>query len=127
MSFPWYLKPELLLHAEILDKQEELDQAASASYSRDQEQDKQIGQLNRRVSELEQQLLALEKLLSEQGILPSPAVVEEKLPEPHTPGTPAVFPARTEKLITCPCCGKQQKGNRNLCFFCETPFRYENE
>lgn len=43
MSFPWYLKPELLLHAEILDKQEELDQAASASYSRDQEQDKQIG------------------------------------------------------------------------------------
>ena len=37
----------------------------------------------------------------------------------------AVFPRRTDELIACPRCGKRQRGNRNCCYSCELPFRYE--
>ena len=70
MAFPWYLKPDLFLHAEMLDKQEALESAANSSYATDQRQDKEIQSLKKRVTELENQLLALEKILSEHGILP---------------------------------------------------------
>ena len=36
VGFPWYLKPDLFLHAEMLDKQEELESAANSSYATDQ-------------------------------------------------------------------------------------------
>ena len=55
MDIPWFLKPELLLHAEMLDEQEMLRREAGNSYARDHEQDLQIKALQHRVAELEQQ------------------------------------------------------------------------
>ena len=111
MGFPWYLKPDLLLHAEMLDKQEALESAANSSYATDQRQDKEIQSLKKRVTELENQLLALEKVLSEHGILP-PMPAE---PEAPPPDTPARFPARTLETVACPRCGRRQRGDRSLC------------
>lgn len=39
----------------------------------------------------------------------------------------AVFPSRTDDLISCPRCKKCQRGNRDLCWNCALPFQYENE
>ncbi|MCD8355138.1 MAG: zinc ribbon domain-containing protein [Clostridia bacterium] len=122
MGFPWYLKPELLLHAEMLEQQDILAQASETSYRRNQMQDKQIAALSQRVTELEQQVFALEALLVEKGILPPPPQ------EPQTePDTPVMFPCRVETPIFCPRCGKKQSGNRNFCYNCEVPFTYETE
>ena len=128
MGFPWYLKPDLLLHAEMLDKQEALESAANSSYATDQRQDKEIQSLKKRVTELENQLLALEKILADQGLLPpAPEPSEMKEPPKRPPDAPAVFPARTEEVIACPRCGRRQKGNRDSCYACGLPFQYENE
>ena len=125
MEFPWYLKPDLLLHMDMMDKLETLDLSSSSSRADDQRQDQEIERLKTRVTELENQLLALEKVLSEQGLLP-PAPEEPEAPEPP-PDTPAAFPARTEEVIACPRCGRRQKGNRDSCYACGLPFQYENE
>lgn len=128
MGLPWYLKPDWLLHAEMLDKQEELTLSANSSYATDQKQDQQIEALKQRISELEGQLLALERLLAERGIIPPvPEAEKAAAQEPLPVGEPAVFPARTKDTITCPRCGRRQRGDRNLCYACQTPFRYENE
>lgn len=126
MGLPWFLKPDLLLHAEMLDAQESLARSASSSYATDRKQDREIETLKKRISELENQLLALEMVLSEKGILPPPPR-EEAASEQPPAGSPAVFPSRTDTTIACPRCGKRQKGNRDFCYACETPFRYENE
>ena len=63
MAIPWYLKPDWWLHADMMDEH-------YYSRVRDENQDKEIDQLRNRVSELEAQLLALERYLSEKGILP---------------------------------------------------------
>ena len=123
MGFPWYLKPDLFLHAEMLDKQEELESAANSFYATDQRQDKEIQSLKKRITELENQLLALEKILSQHGILP-PMPAE---PEAPPPDTPARFPARTLETVACPRCGRRQRGDRSLCYACGLPFLYENE
>ena len=123
MGFPWYLKPDLFLHAELLDKQEALESAANSSYATDQRQDKEIQSLKKRVTELEGQLLALEKLLSEHGILP-PMPAEPAAPPTDTP---ARFPARTLETVACPRCTRRQRGDRNFCYACGLPFLYENE
>ena len=123
MGFPWYLKPDLFLHAEMLDKQEELESAANSSYATDQRQDKEIQSLKKRITELENQLLALEKILSERGILP-PMPAEPAAPPS---GEPARFPTRTRETIPCPGCGKRQQGNRDLCYSCKLPFVYDDE
>ena len=125
MGFPWYLKPDLLLHAEMLDRQEALDRSANAAYARDRDREKQIEALQKRVQELESQLLALEKLLSEKGILPP--LPEEPEPECQDVGEPVLFPARTEDVIACPRCGRRQRGDRDACYACGTPFRYGSE
>lgn len=128
MGFPWYLKPDILLHAELLDAQDALTRSANSSYATDQKQDKQIEALQKRVTELEAQLLALEKILSEQGILPPlPEEPAASIPERPPVGTPAVFPTRVETSIACPRCGRCQKGNRDFCYACQTPFQYEDE
>lgn len=125
MGFPWYLKPDLFLHAEMLDKQEALESAANSSYATDQQQDKEIQSLKKRVTELENQLLAVEKLLSQHGILP-PQPEETEVPE-APPDTPARFPARTLETVACPRCGRRQRGDRNFCYACGLPFQYESE
>lgn len=130
MGFPWYLKPDLFLHKELLDTQKSLSQAARDSSATDRKQDRQIKALEQRVAELEAQLLALETFLSEKGILPPPP--EEDPPEAAVSGQlqangAALFPARTARSIACPCCGKCQVGDLDFCVSCGTPFRYENE
>lgn len=130
MAIPWYLKPDLFLHRELLDAQESLSRSAVDAEAGIHRQARRITELESRVAELEGQLLALEKLLSEQGILPppeTPAPEGDAAPEIPPIGVPVVFPFRTDSTIACPRCGKCQLGNRNLCLSCETPFRYENE
>lgn len=126
MGLPWFLKPDLLLHAEMLDAQESLARSASSSYATDRKQDREIESLKKRVSELENQLLALEMVLSEKGILP-PLPQDEPIAEQPPAAGPAVFPSRTDTTIACPRCGRCQLGNRDFCYACETPFQYENE
>ena len=121
------MKSERTLHAEMLDKQDELTRSASASYSRDRDQDKQIEALQKWVRELESQLLALEKLLSEKGILSPLPEEPESEPERKNTGKSVLFPARTEDTIACPRCGKRQRGDRDFCYACEVPVRYETE
>lgn len=130
MGLPWYLKPDLFLHKELLDTQESLSRSSIDAEAGIRKQARRIAELEGRVAELEGQLLALEKLLSEQGILPP--LPEAPAPETAAPeippiGVPVTFPARTDSTVACPRCGKCQLGNRNLCLSCETPFRYENE
>ena len=105
MGLPWYLKPDLFLHADMLDQLDELNSSASSSHADVLRQDKEIERLKTRVTELEDQLLALEKILSQHGILP---------PMP-------------EEVIACPRCGRRQRGNRNACYACGLPFQYEAE
>ena len=56
---------------------------------------------------------------------------EEDAPAPQPAPTPAcapvVFRRRTDELITCPRCGRRQRGNRNACYSCECPFEYEED
>lgn len=56
---------------------------------------------------------------------------EEDAPAPQPAPAPAcapvVFRRRTDELITCPRCGRRQKGNRNACYSCECPFEYEED
>ena len=121
----WYNSP--LWAWRLDDELEELKSSSSSSRADDQRQDKEIERLKTRVTELENQLLALEKILADQGLLPpAPEPSEMKEPPKRPPDAPAVFPARTEAVITCPRCGRRQKGNRDSCYACGLPFQYEN-
>ena len=107
MGLPWYLRPNLFLHADMLDQLDELNSSASSSHADDLRQDKEIEGLKKRVTELEDQLLALEKILSQHGLLP-PMPEEPEAPA-QPPDAPAIFPARTEVVITCPRCGRGRR------------------
>ena len=119
----WYNSP--LWAWRLDDELEELKSSSSSSRADDQRQDKEIERLKTRITELEDQLLALEKLLSQHGLLP-PMPAEPAAPEPPQ-DAPAVFPARTEEVIACPRCGRRQKGDRDSCYACGLPFQYETE
>ena len=122
----WYNSP--LWAWRLDDEWEELKSSSSSSRADDQRQDKEIERLKTRVTELENQLLALEKILADQGLLPpAPEPSEMKEPPKRPPDAPAVFPARTEAVIACPRCGRRQKGNRDSCYACGLRFQYENE
>lgn len=121
MGVPWYLNP--LWEWDLHDKLDELELSSGSSKAADQRQDQEIQSLKKRVTELEGQLLALEKLLSEHGILP-PMPAEPAAPPS---GEPARFPTRTRETIPCPGCGKRQQGNRDLCYSCKLPFVYDDE
>ena len=128
MGLPWYLKPDLFLHADMLDQLDELNSSASSSHADVLRQDKEIERLKTRVTELENQLLALEKILADQGLLPpAPEPPEAKNTPKRPPDAPAIFPARTEEVIACPRCGRRQRGNRDSCYACGLPFQYEAE
>ena len=77
---------------------------------RDRAQDQEIATLKARLAVLE----------SGSG---TPAGTRVESP----PAAPAVFPARTDEVIACPRCGRRQKGNRDSCYACGLPFRYEQE
>ena len=85
MGLPWYLKPDLFLHADMLDQLDELNSSASSSHADVLRQDKEIERLKTRITELEDQLLALEKILSQHGILP-PMPEERHIPCPDRGG-----------------------------------------
>ena len=121
MGVPWYLNP--LWEWDLHDKLDELELSSGSSKAADQRQDQEIQSLKKRVTELEGQLLALEKLLSEHGILP-PMPAEPAAPPS---GEPARFPTRTRETIPCPGCGKRQQGNRDLCYSCKLPFVYDDK
>ena len=122
----WYNSP--LWAWRLDDELEELKSSSSSSRADDQRQDKEIERLKTRVTELENQLLALEKILADQGLLPpAPEPSEMKEPPKRPPDAPAVFPARTEEVIACPRCGRCQKGDRDSCYACGLPFQYETE
>ena len=122
----WYNSP--LWAWRLDDELEELKSSSSSSRADDQRQDKEIERLKTRVTELENQLLALEKILADQGLLPpAPEPSEMKEPPKRPPDAPAVFPARTEEVITCPRCGRRQKGDRDSCYACGLPFQYKTE
>ena len=122
----WYNSP--LWAWRLDDELEELKSSSSSSRADDQRQDKEIERLKTRVTELENQLLALEKILADQGLLPpAPEPSEMKEPPKRPPDAPAVFAARAEEVIACPRCGRRQKGNRDSCYACGLPFQYENE
>lgn len=119
----WYNSP--LWAWRLDDELEELKSSSSSSRADDQRQDKEIERLKTRITELEDQLLALERLLSQHGLLP-PMPAEPAAPE-LPQDAPAVFAARAEEVIACPRCGRRQKGNRDSCYACGLRFQYENE
>ena len=124
MGIPWYLRP--LWAWDMNDKLEELELSSDSTQATDQRQDQELEHLKLRVTELENQLLTLEKILSDRGILPPPPPPQEA-PPARPQDAPAVFPARTEEVITCPRCRRRQKGDRDSCYACGLPFRYETE
>ncbi len=95
---------------------------------------------NLRLEEMEQEARARQKevdalkaRIAQLESLQSPPQpeAEEDAPAPQ-PGpasacAPVVFRRRTDDLITCPRCGRRQKGNRNACYSCECPFEYEED
>ena len=68
MGLPWYLNP--LWEWDLHDRLDVLEGSSSSSRADDQRQDKEIERLKTRVTELENQLLVLEKILADQGLLP---------------------------------------------------------
>lgn len=93
------------------------NQQQAELYRRDQE----IDALRQRIAQLEQD--------REPQTAPEaePAPAQPPAPPPPPPGEPARFPTRTREIIPCPCCGKRQSGNRDLCYACKLPFVYDDE
>ena len=120
MGRPWYehmLYPEWMLHNEDYDDIRRQEAKTSSLESR-------VNRLEDQVRDLQAHIRGLEALLSTHGIVP-PAPEESASSEwPHH--EPAVFPQRTTSPVTCPRCKKSQRGDRNLCLFCELPFRYKH-
>lgn len=87
----------------------------AADFSR---QDREIAALRQRVAELER---------AQQPAKEPVALAKTPAAPASPPDAPAVFPARTEEVITCPRCGRRQKGNRSACYSCGLPFQYETE
>lgn len=91
--------------------------AAEAKWRRDAKA-QEIAQLKARVAQLE-------ALLSSSA--PPPEEPTQAKAAAGEKPAQAVFPSRTEESVACPVCGKRQRGDRDLCYFCGTPFQYEDE
>ena len=85
-----------------------------------------VKQLENHARDMDQYIRRLESLLAQHGIA-FPAEESPTPAESKPVGEPVTFPSRTEMLISCPCCGRRQKGNRNACYSCGTPFLYADE
>lgn len=81
---------------------------------------KEVDDLKARIAQLES-LQAPVQSEAEEADAPPPQ------PAPASACAPVVFRRRTDDLITCPRCGRRQKGNRNACYSCECPFEYEED
>lgn len=122
MGRPWYehmLYPDWMLHNEDYDDIRQQEAKTSSLEYR-------VNRLEAQVMDLQKHIRGLEALLAANGIVPPAAEDDNPTPEKDR-SEPAVFAERTWDSITCPRCGKRQLGNRNICFSCELPFRYENE
>lgn len=91
-----------------------------------EEMEQEAQSRQKEVDALKARIAQLESLQS-----PPQPEAEEDAPAPQ-PGpasacAPVVFRRRTDDLITCPRCGRRQKGNRNACYSCECPFEYEED
>ena len=122
MGRPWYehmLYPEWMIHNEDYDdiRQQEA-KTASLEY--------RVNRLEDQVKDLQMHIRGLEALLAANGIVPPAAETDSPAFEKGR-REPAVFAQRTSDPVTCPRCGKRQRGDRNLCLFCELPFLYEHE
>lgn len=98
---------------------DQLQEEASAAHALDY-RDREIAALQQRVTQLE------EALRSQTAEPPSDSAKPSAKPETGTPAQ-VLFPARTTEVVACPVCGKRQRGDRDLCYACGTPFRYEQE
>lgn len=93
-------------------RQEEMAHEAQA-------RQKEMDALKARISQLESLQSPPQPEAEEDAPAPQPA--------PAPACAPVVFRRRTDELITCPRCGRRQKGNRNACYSCECPFEYEED
>ena len=122
MGRPWYehmLYPDWLLHNEDYDDIRRQEAKTSSLEQR-------VSRLETQIKDLQLHIRGLEALLAANGIVPP--TVEKKTPTMQTePCAPAVFARRTGDPVTCPRCGKRQRGDRNLCLFCELPFHYKQD
>lgn len=91
---------------------EEMEQEAQA-------RQKEVDALKARIAQLESLQSPPQPEAEEDAPAPQPG--------PASACAPVVFRRRTDDLITCPRCGRRQKGNRNACYSCECPFEYEED
>lgn len=84
-----------------------------------QSRQKEMDALKARIAQLESLQSPPQPEAEEDAPAPQPA------PAPDC--APVVFRRRTDELITCPRCGRRQRGNRNACYSCECPFEYEED
>ena len=92
------------------------------------DQNQEAADLSRRDQEIAAQRQRVAELERAQQPAKEPVPLAKTSAAPAAPSdAPAVFPARTEEVVTCPRCGRRQKGNRASCYACGLPFRYEQE
>ena len=85
---------------------------------------------NRELNKLSKRIALLERQLAEQNASPEAFAAEtQSLPitGDERVNSAVSFHSRTEENITCPHCGKRQRGNRDACYSCGTLFQYEND
>lgn len=79
----------------------------------------EVDALKARIAQLEAQQSPVQPEAEDTAPAPQPVSA--------SPCAPVVFRRRTDDLITCPRCGKRQRGNRNACYSCECLFEYEED
>lgn len=87
--------------------------------------EQQLKTLQRQVQDLQLHVAGLEALLASHGI--KPPATEETTATSRSTAEPVLFPSRTEEPVSCPVCGRRQRGNRDCCYSCGVKFQYEDE
>ena len=121
MGRPWYdhmFRPEWSMRNEDYDDIRRQEAKTSSLESR-------VNRLEDQVRDLQAHVRGLEALLATHGIVP-PTPENAQPAQEWERSVPAIFEQRTRDPITCPRCGKSQRGDRNLCLFCELPFHYKH-